>query len=121
MRAAYGERLEALAEAAERYCGGGLRLRPVRTGLHGVADLEGVNAERVFQEARARGVEVTPLSAYYAGRPSAADALVLGFAAVGPDELRNGMERLAAAIEAARKTEASHPAMARATFEQMVP
>ena len=41
MRAVYAERLEALAAAADRFCGGALRLRPVRTGLHAVADLEG--------------------------------------------------------------------------------
>jgi DNA-binding transcriptional MocR family regulator len=47
-------------------------------------------------------VEATPLSAYFAGRGSAANGLVLGFAAVRPEGSRSGMERLAAAIEAAR-------------------
>jgi GntR family transcriptional regulator/MocR family aminotransferase len=102
MRAAYRERLAALADAAERCCPGELRLRPVRTGLHVVADLDGVDAELVYREAAARGVEVTPLAAYFADRASAANALVLGFAAVGPDAVRQGMEGLAAAIAAAR-------------------
>ncbi|HYL06160.1 MAG TPA: PLP-dependent aminotransferase family protein, partial [Thermoanaerobaculia bacterium] len=102
MRAAYRERLAALTDASRRYCPGELRLRPVRTGLHVVADLDGVDAERVFQEAAARGVEVTPLAAYFADRAGAANALVLGFAAVGPEAVRRGMERLAAAIAAAR-------------------
>jgi GntR family transcriptional regulator/MocR family aminotransferase len=103
MRAAYRERLAALAEAAERYCPGELRLRPVRTGLHVVADLDGADAEMVFQEAAARGVEVTPLSSYFVDGASAANSLVLGFAAVGPEAVRLGMERLAAAIAAARQ------------------
>jgi GntR family transcriptional regulator/MocR family aminotransferase len=103
MRAAYLERLEALAAAAERFCGGALTLRTVRTGLHVVADLVGADAERVFAEAAARGVELTPLSSYFADRASAANALVLGFAAIGPDELQRGMGQLAAAIEAARR------------------
>jgi DNA-binding transcriptional MocR family regulator len=56
----------------------------------------------VYQEAAARGVEVMPLSAYYL-RPSSSNALVLGFASVHPDTMDAGMERLAAAIEAARR------------------
>ena len=107
MRAAYRERLEALVAAADRYCAGALHVRPVKTGLHAVADLEGAPAERVCYEARARGVDVTPLSAYYLHRPRGADGLVLGFGAVGPDAVRGGMERLAAAIDAARRPDRS--------------
>jgi GntR family transcriptional regulator/MocR family aminotransferase len=103
MRAAYRERLEALAEAAEGLCAGALRLRKARTGLHLVADLQGADATRVFEEAAARGVEVMPLSAYYLGRAKAPNSLVLGFASVRPDVLRRGMEGLAAAIEAAAR------------------
>lgn len=103
MRTAYRERLDALAVAMERLCGGVLRLRPVQTGLHAVADLDGVEAGRVAHEASARGVEVTPLAAYFAGRARATNGLVLGFAAVRPDVLRRAAEQLAAAIEAARR------------------
>ena len=103
MRAAYRERLEALVASAERHCAGALRLRPARTGLHAVADLTGALAERVFEQAAERGVEVMPLSAYYYGRSSPPNALVLGFGGVRPDSMDTGMERLAAAIEAARK------------------
>jgi GntR family transcriptional regulator/MocR family aminotransferase len=103
MRMAYRERLEALTAAAERYCGGALRVRPVQTGLHALADLRGVDAVRVSEEAAARGVEAAPLSAYFAGAEGATSGLVLGFAAVRPDAARRGMERLAMAIEAARR------------------
>jgi GntR family transcriptional regulator/MocR family aminotransferase len=103
MRAAYGERLEVLAAATARLCGGALALRPVWTGLHAVGDLDGVDAERVWHEAAARGVEVTPLRQYYFGRGKPANGLVLGFAPVRPDALTRGMERLAEAIEAARQ------------------
>jgi hypothetical protein len=44
-----------------------------------------------------------PVSAYSSGRAPGADALVLGFGAVGPEALDAGMEKLAAAIEAARR------------------
>jgi GntR family transcriptional regulator/MocR family aminotransferase len=103
MRAVYRERLQALAAAAERYCGGVLRVRPVRTGLHALADLDGVDAARVSVEAATRGVEATPVSAYLAGRGRSLNGLVLGFGAVRPEASRRGMERLAAAIEAARR------------------
>jgi GntR family transcriptional regulator/MocR family aminotransferase len=103
MRLAYRERLEALTDATARYCSGALGLRPTRTGLHAIADLEGADAGRVSREAAARGVEAAPLSAYYAGRGRCPNALVLGFAAVRPEAARRAMERLAAAIEAARR------------------
>jgi GntR family transcriptional regulator/MocR family aminotransferase len=106
MRMAYRERLEALTDAAARFCGGALRLRPTRTGLHAIADLDGVAAARVSREAAARGVEATPLAAYFAGRGRPANALVLGFAAVRPEAARRGMQHLAAAIAAAGLTAA---------------
>ena len=105
IRSACRERLEALIESATRHCAGGLRLRPVRTGLHAVADLADSDAETVFEEAVARGVEVMPLSAYCFGRATPPNALVLGFGAARPDAIERGMERLAEAIEAARRAQ----------------
>jgi GntR family transcriptional regulator / MocR family aminotransferase len=103
MRVAYRERLEALIDAAERYCHGALRVRPTRTGLHAIADLVGADAGAVSREAAARGVEATPLSAYFGGRERPPNALVLGFAAVDPATAGRAMERLAAAIAAVRR------------------
>jgi GntR family transcriptional regulator / MocR family aminotransferase len=107
MRAAYRERLETLMEAAVRYCRGALDIRPVGTGLHVVADLHGADATTVAREAAARDVEVMPLSAYYAGRARDGNALLLGFASSSPDMLKAGIERLAAAIEAAERADSS--------------
>jgi GntR family transcriptional regulator/MocR family aminotransferase len=104
MRAAYRERLEALEDGAARRLKGALRLRTTRTGLHAIGDLLDAGAVRVFEEAARRGVEVMPLSAYYFSRMRAPEALVLGFGAVRPDSLDPGMQRLAAAVEAARRT-----------------
>jgi GntR family transcriptional regulator/MocR family aminotransferase len=104
MRAAYRERLEALVEGAQRFCRGALTLRPVRTGLHAVADLAGVDDQRVHLEAAARGVEATPLSTYFIDRARAENGLVLGFGAVRPEAVAEGMERLSAAIETARRS-----------------
>lgn len=102
MRSVYRERLEALEAAAKEFCDGVLRLRAIHTGLHAVADLDGVDEERVYAEARERGIEVAPLRTYYLGR-STANGLLLGFASTPPDTLRRGMERLAIAIDAARR------------------
>jgi GntR family transcriptional regulator / MocR family aminotransferase len=55
MRAAYRERLDAMVSAAACFCGNALRVRPVLTGLHAVADLEEGDDERVAWEASARG------------------------------------------------------------------
>jgi len=111
MRALYRERLEALADGVDRFCRGALRLRPVRTGLHAVADLAeaGVDAERVAIEAAARGVELTPLSAYYMRNQRLPNAVVLGFGSVGTDAIRAGTERLAEAMAAARRPQRAQP------------
>jgi len=102
MRSAYRERLGAVEAAAREYGEGALRLRPIQTGLHAVADLDDVDEERVCEEARERGIEVAPLGTYYMGRHPAS-GLVLGFGSTSPDTLRRGMEQLAAAIAAARR------------------
>ena len=105
MRTEYRARLDALADAAARYGRGALRVRPVATGLHAIADLEEADGERVFHEAMARGVEVMPLSAYcFDRRTPSANGLALGFGAVSPDLIDAGMTRLVAAIEAARRS-----------------
>jgi GntR family transcriptional regulator/MocR family aminotransferase len=101
MRTAYGQRLNALTDAVGS--GGRLRLRAVHTGLHAVADLDGVDAAAVSIEAAKRGIEVAPLAAYYARPADAPNGLVLGFAAVRPEVLRDGVERLTAAVETARR------------------
>jgi GntR family transcriptional regulator/MocR family aminotransferase len=106
VRAAYRERLEALVAAAERFGRGALRLRPVRTGLHAVADLDRADATLVFEEARDRGVEVMPVAAYLFGRGPGPNAVVLGFGATRPEAIEGGMKALVAAIEAAARPRA---------------
>ena len=105
MRVVYRERLDALLEAAERYCGGALRMRPVITGLHAVGDLTGVADDAVSVAAAARGLEVTALSSYYAGASVAPNGLVLGFGAVTPAEIVRGMQQLAVVLERVRATD----------------
>lgn len=103
MQAAYAERLDALRQAIDR-SGAPLRMRPVHTGLHAVADLEGVNAEEVYREAAARHIEVMPLGHYSSGTSDILNALLLGFGAIPPNVIRSDLSHLAAAIEAARRS-----------------
>lgn len=104
MQAEYAERLHALRAAVHR-TGAALRLRPVHSGLHAVADLEDVDAEQVFTQAAARNIEVMPLSAYYHGSGKRQNALLLGFGACRPAAIRAGMWQLAAAIDAVRQSQ----------------
>jgi GntR family transcriptional regulator/MocR family aminotransferase len=102
MQAEYAERLDTLRAAMDR-TGAPLHLRPVHSGLHAVADLDGVDADAVFTQAAARNVEVMPLSAYYYGGGERQNALLLGFGACRPAQIRASMWQLAAAIDAARR------------------
>jgi GntR family transcriptional regulator/MocR family aminotransferase len=103
MQAEYAERLHALRTAVDR-TGAPLLLRPVHSGLHAVADLDGVDADRVFTEAAARDIEVMPLSAYYYGSGQRQNALLLGFGACRPAAIRAALWQLAAAIDVARRS-----------------
>jgi GntR family transcriptional regulator/MocR family aminotransferase len=104
MRAVCRERLDALCDAADRWGAGALRLRPVHTGLHAVADLAAdIDLDRLLDEAATQQVEVMPLSAYIAERTTPPRALVLGFGSVEPNAVRRGMERLARALDASRR------------------
>jgi GntR family transcriptional regulator / MocR family aminotransferase len=109
MRAAYRERLDALTDGLDRHCGGVVKLRPVRTGLHAAADLVGVHAADLARECGERGVEVNPLSAYFMSRQKPPNAIALGFASVRPEAIQSGTEKLAQAIEATQRQRRLHP------------
>jgi len=99
MRQLYGERLAALVEASERRLGGLLELSRPEAGLQTVGRLApGLDEEAATAAAEAHGVEVFPVSRFaLEHRP--APSLLLGFAAVGPDEIRRGVDALARALE----------------------
>jgi GntR family transcriptional regulator/MocR family aminotransferase len=103
MQAAYAERLDALRRALE-LAGLPLRLRPVRSGMHAIVDVEGVDAERLHAEAMALGVESMPLAPYYLRSGRRPNALLLGFGAVPPPAIRVGVARLGRALESARRS-----------------
>jgi GntR family transcriptional regulator/MocR family aminotransferase len=94
MREIYAERLQVLLESAKEKLGDSLEISTVEAGLQTVGWLRrGLRARRVAELAAARDVEVVPLDVYASGR-SRREGLILGFAAVDPQELRRGVEEL---------------------------
>ena len=99
MRVIYGERALALRRAADTHLAGLLRLPTITTGLDAPAFLaEGSDDALVTRLAAEVGVEVRPLS-FYAGKNTCPSGLVLGFAAVSPEEIDAGARILAQVLE----------------------
>ncbi len=103
MREVYAERRAVLVDSAARLLGGALALSPVEAGLQTSALLgPGVRAEAVVRAAAEQDVEVTALGREWRGR-FRREGLLLGFAAVRPEEIRRGVEVLAAVLERGRR------------------
>ncbi len=97
MRTEYARRREALLAALARHCP---LADPVAApgGLHLVLRLpDTTNAASVVLAARARGLAVSPLAAYFTGPPRI-NGLVIGFATTPPALAADAGRRLAAAI-----------------------
>jgi GntR family transcriptional regulator/MocR family aminotransferase len=100
MREVYAERLSVLLESASQRLGGLLEISDVEAGLQTVGWLAGkTSAQRVAEAAVARGLQVVPISRY-GRRPSSREGIQLGFAAINPREIRQGINALAAVLEA---------------------
>ena len=98
MRELYAERLQVLLDCAREQLQPWLSISNVEAGLQTVGWLRpGLDPRRVAEAARARQVEVAPVSRYGWGRPRR-DGLVFGFAAVDPKEIRRGARELALAL-----------------------
>jgi GntR family transcriptional regulator/MocR family aminotransferase len=104
MREVYSERLGVLLEEGKKQLSGLLEISEIEAGLQTMGWLaKGYDGKAVARAAEARGIEVVPLAAFY---PSAhkwetpeRDGLQMGFAAVGPKEIRRGVEELARVLE----------------------
>lgn len=99
MRELYAERLSVLLELAREKLAGVLEISSVEAGLQTVGWLKkNLSAKQVATAAAERDVEIVPLNEYAYGH-SRKNAVILGFAAVEPRELRRGAEELAIAVE----------------------
>ena len=95
MRKIYKERQDALLEAAHSKLDGLLDVSPTNAGFHLIGWLpEGIDDVAVSESAASRGIDIMPLSSCYQ-HPPKRGGLVLGFASVPPEMLRNGIDVLA--------------------------
>ncbi|WP_321815073.1 MULTISPECIES: PLP-dependent aminotransferase family protein [unclassified Paraburkholderia] len=101
MRALYGQRRQALLDAAARRYGDALPAMGGDAGLHVVMQLpEGSDDRAVAEAALARNIVVRPLSGYYSERERAASGLLIGYACVPDEEIAPSFDTLAQAIDA---------------------
>jgi DNA-binding transcriptional MocR family regulator len=102
---AYRERRDVMCDALERHLGEELSYIRPRGGHHVWVTLRRPMDERVLQfEAVRAGVAFTPGSAMTVEPPSRT-ALRLSFSRCGPDELEEGVRRLATALRAVRRAD----------------
>jgi GntR family transcriptional regulator / MocR family aminotransferase len=99
MRALYAERQGILVEAATVELAGLLEVQPAEAGMHLVGWLrKGMDDVEVSRRAAAHGVEVPPLS-MYSVHALQRGGILLGYTAVGEKEIREGVRRLARALD----------------------
>ncbi|HST60550.1 MAG TPA: PLP-dependent aminotransferase family protein [Longimicrobium sp.] len=105
MRRAYEARQDALVTAVHRELGATLALDPTDAGLHMTGYLPpDLPDQEVTREALARGVEVSPLSVHYQEPGRARNGLLMGFASIDEAAIRDGVRRLAQAIDAVARS-----------------
>jgi len=98
MRALYAERQAALVEAARRGLAGRMGVAPAESGMHLLGRLPpGADDQAVARCAREHGVRVLALSRQYRGAPGQ-KGLLLGYAAVPPAEIIEGVRSLEQAL-----------------------
>ena len=100
MREVYAERLGTLLDEARHHLAGLLEISPIEAGLQTIGWLnDGIDARTVADAASERGLIVTPLETY-ARSAQVKNGLLLGFAAICPDDIRTGVRKLASVLDA---------------------
>jgi GntR family transcriptional regulator / MocR family aminotransferase len=98
MRALYAERQQALVAAVKRELNGALEIRSAEAGQHVVAWLPAEASDRqMSQKAAAAGIIAEPLSAYTT-HVKLHPALLLGYSALQPRQIREGVRKLGAVL-----------------------
>lgn len=96
-----GKRRAALLEIVQQELSGRAKLVGASAGLHVLLQLPNLDARevsRLRQACRERGVGVYPAAPYYS-RPPAHAELLLGYAAMEEDKIREGIRRLRQALD----------------------
>ena len=100
MRILNGERRQALLQALDEHLGGRVEIQGTNAGVHLVVWLDDVapgDLDALVARAAERGVGIYPVSRYYTHPPDRA-GLVLGYASMSTDEIRQGIGELALAM-----------------------
>ncbi len=98
MRSLYAERQGALVAAARSELAGLLEVKPAASGMHLIGWLaKGVSDSVASGQAARHGVEAAPLSAY-SSKELPRGGLTLGYTAVNPRQIKEGVQRLARAL-----------------------
>jgi GntR family transcriptional regulator / MocR family aminotransferase len=98
MRQVYGERRDALARFVGQYLAGTLQIPTIHAGLNTPAYLiNAIPATTASKRARGEGIEAWPIDRYTIKRQDL-NALMLGFAAFTPKQIREGVVSLAKAL-----------------------
>jgi GntR family transcriptional regulator/MocR family aminotransferase len=100
-RTRHGARRRSLVLAIGEHLGGAVEVTGANAGLHVVLWLRGVAAERAAelrQRAAAAGVGVYSVRPFYQRAPTRA-GLLLGYASLDEEAIREGVRRLASALE----------------------
>jgi GntR family transcriptional regulator/MocR family aminotransferase len=116
MRKLYAERVEALEAAAREHWSGLLELMPYKAGLDVTAVSEDPRLDDIATMTRAagRGLEVLPLSPWFAATPRSA-GLVLGFSCVPREEIAAAAKSLARVLREQLKTQRATSRLPRAS------
>lgn len=102
MRTLYAKRQSVLIEALNDTLGNRVDVSSDEAGLHLTVFLgDGLDDRDVSAALRRRGIVAPPLS-FYASRPLDRDGLVLGYAAITEEEIREGVRAIAEALDALR-------------------
>jgi GntR family transcriptional regulator/MocR family aminotransferase len=111
MREIYSERQQVLMTESRKRLKGLVEVSSIEAGLQTVGWLaDGVSGITAAEAAAKRGVEVVPLSRYststraciWNAQDGAREGLQLGFAAIEPAQIKDGVRELATALEGLR-------------------
>lgn len=98
MRVLYLERLEFLMQSLEKHVAGTIEIQRPDAGMHLVLKFRDKRDDiAVALKAVSAGISVVPLSSCYLGS-SKASGLLLGYAGYQPEQIKMGVQKLAAAL-----------------------
>jgi GntR family transcriptional regulator / MocR family aminotransferase len=107
-RIMYAQRQEVLLQAARVHLNGLLEVKPAESGMHLIGWLpDGISDIDASSAAAKHDVEALPLSAY-SERALEPQGLMLGYAAVKPEEINDGAKRLGKALRGLEKSAIKH-------------